>query len=417
MITDYKKIILIVLSLVLLLSLGNCTKRSNPVKPTPAQGKIWIISPEANSWESLQGNLIGDGSNKGVLIYTPPAYEDVAQARRKYPLLYLLHGFEGNQTTFNDIYNIKEVADRLVNSGEIQPMIIVMPDGSNQLGGSFYTNSVVEPVTLPYTGYYEDFIVKELMSYIDQNFRVKYNKEGQDILKDTTYKWNRAISGHSMGGYGALKIALDHDSLFGAASAMSAPLTFNGDGDSFLGILVWIPGIFAENNVIPGDSAAYAAMNPFAGHLSAKMFAMAAAFSPHSDFAGIDTSYRFLKNLGAGWGVDIPIDWNGEVVDWIWKKWLENDIQTKVDTMVKLGKVPFEDVEIYFDCADHDGLLLQYHAQIFHQTLQALGIPHTYQEYQGYDNYPAGHHNFIYDRLAEVLKFHSGSFPEPVEEE
>ena len=415
MITDYKKIILIVLSLVLLLSLGNCTKRTNPVKPTPAQGKIWIISP--TPWESLDGNLIGDGSNKGILIYTPPGYEDVAQARRKYPLLYLLHGFEGNQTTFKDIYNIKEVADRLVNSGEIQPMIIVMPDGSNQLGGSFYTNSVVEPAILPYTGYYEDFIVKDLMSYIDQNFRVKYNREGQDILIDTTYKWNRAISGHSMGGHGAFRIALDHDSLFGAASAMSAPLTFNGDGTSFLGILVWIPGIFAENNVIPGDSAAYAAMSPFAGHLSAKMFAMAAAFSPHSNSVVIDTSYRFLRNLGAGWGVDIPIDWNGEVVDWIWKKWLKNDIQTKVDTLVERGEVPFEDMEIYFDCAEHDGLLLQYHAQIFHQTLQALGIPHTYQEYQGYDNYPAGHHNFIYDRLAEVLKFHSRSFPEPVEEE
>lgn len=414
MITDYKKIILIVLTLVLLLSLGNCTKRTNPVKPTPAQGEIWIISAEANSWESLEGNLIGDGSNKGILIYTPPGYNDVAQARRKYPLLYLLHGFEGNQTTFKDIYNIKEVADRLVNSGEIQPMIIVMPDGSNQLGGSFYTNSVVEPATLPYTGYYEDFIVKELMSYIDQNLRVKYNKEGQDILKDTTYKWNRAISGHSMGGYGAFKIALDHDSLFGAASAMSAPLTFNGDGTSFLGIRVWIPGIFAENNVIPGDSAAYAAMSPFAGPLSAKMFAMAAAFSPHSDFAGIDTSYRFLKNLGAGWGVDIPIDWNGEVVDWIWNKWLKNDVHTK---LLNQGANAFENMDIYFDCADHDGLLLQYHAQIFHQSLQTLGIAHTYQEYQGYDNYPAGHHNFIYDRLAEVLKFHSRSFPEPVVEE
>ena len=102
------------------------------------------------------------------------------------------------------------------------------------------------------------------------------------------------------------------------------------------------------------------------------------------------------------------------MVDWIWEKWLENDVHTK---LLNQGANAFEDMDIYFDCADHDGLLLQYHAQIFQQTLQTLGIAHTYQEYQGYDNYPAGHHNFIYDRLAEVLKFHSGSFPEPVEEE
>lgn len=412
---DYKKVLLIFLSLILLLSSGNCTKRTNPVKQAPAQGKVWIVPPITS--EALSGNLIGDPIARGIMVYTPPGYEDLAQARIKYPVLFLLHGFGGDQGTFRNIYNIREVADGLVNRGEIQPMIIVMPDGSNQLGGSFYVNSVVEPITLPYTGYYEDFIVKDVMSYVDKNFRVKYNKEGQEILKDTTYKWNRAISGHSMGGYGAFKIATDHDSLFSAVSAMSAPFTFEGNGTDFYGILEWIDGVFAENGVTPGDSASYAAMNPTAGHLSAKIFAMAAAFSPHSNFTGIDTSYRFLKDLGEGWGVDIPIDWNGQVVDWIWKKWLENDIKTKVDTLVNRGEDPFEEMEIYFDCADHDGLLLQHHAQIFHQTLTAYGIDHTYYEYQGYDNYPAGHHNFIYDRLAEVLKFHSRSFPELEEEE
>ncbi len=409
--TDYKKILLIFFSLILLLPLGNCTKRTNPTKPIPAQGKVWVVPPITS--DALKGNLIDDPIAKGFVIYTPPGYDDIAQARRKYPCLFLLHGFGGDQTTFRDIYNIKEVADRLINNKEIQPMIIVMPDGSNQFGGSFYTNSVVKPINLPYTGYYMDLIVKDVMTYIDKNFRVRYNKEGQEILKDTTYKWNRAISGHSMGGYGAFKIALDHDSLFSSVSAMSAPLTFEGDGTKFKGILEWIDGVFAENGVIPGDSAAYSAMIPTAGPLSTKMFAMAAAFSPHSSSAVIDSSYRFLKDLGEGWGVDLPIDWNGEVVNWIWAKWLENDIQTKV---LKKGQNAFKDMDIYFDCADHDGLLLQYHAQIFHQSLQTLGIAHIYQEYQGYDNYPAGHHNLIYDRLTEVLKFHSSCFPEPEEE-
>jgi S-formylglutathione hydrolase FrmB len=113
--------------------------------------------------------------------------------------------------------------------------------------------------------------------------------------------------------------------------------------------------------------------------------------------------------------VDIPVDWNGELVDWIWERWLENDVQTKLLSLLEQGETPFEDMEIYFDCANQDELLLQYHARIFQQLLAGSGINHIYREYQGYDNYPAGHHNLIYDRLAEVLKFHSGCFPEPEE--
>jgi S-formylglutathione hydrolase FrmB len=418
---DYCKILFIIsLSLVVLLAAGGCTKRTNPVKASPPQGKIWDVPPI--TFTSLEGNLVGDVAIKKVFVYTPPGYEDPDQARTKYPVLYLLHGFGGNATTFGEIYNLIQVADELINRGEIQPMIIVMPDGSStNFVGSFYTNSIVLPDTASYTGYYENYIVNDLMSYIDITYRARQNKEGQDVLRDSTYKDNRGISGHSMGGYGAFKIALDHDSLFCSVSAMSAPLAFNGDGTDFLGILEWIDGVFAENGVAKGDSAGYKGMSPLAGHLSAKMFAMAAAFSPHThlDYSSRpprDTTYRFLQELG-GWGVDIPIDWNGEVVDWVWNRWLNNDINTQVQALITDGETPFEEVEIYFDCADHDGLLLQYQAQVFDQALTSNGIVHNYQEYQGYDNYPAGHNNFIYDRLAEILKFHSRCFPEPEEEE
>jgi S-formylglutathione hydrolase FrmB len=410
---DYKNRLIVPLSLILLLSIGSCTKRSNPLRVSYPEGTMWKTSITSGA---LQGNLLGDPEVRWVFVYTPPGYSDLEEARTKYPALFLLHGYGGNETTFRDIYNLKEIADDLINRGEIQPMIIVMPDGSNQLGGSFYSNSVVLPANLPYTGYYEDYIVDDLMAFVDTSFRVRFNKKGKDIVRgDSTYKWNRAISGHSMGGYGAFKIALDYDSLFSSVSAMSAPLTFRGDGTNFLGILEWTDGVFAENGITKGDSAGYRRMSPDAGPLSAKMFAMAAAFSPHSSFAKIDTTYRFLKELGTGYGVDIPIDWNGRVVDWIWQKWLQNDVQTQVLNLVGQGENPFEDMEIYFDCADLDELLLQYHAQIFHQTLQTLGINHTYREYPGYNNYPAGHHNFIYDRLAEILKFHSRSFPQPEE--
>jgi S-formylglutathione hydrolase FrmB len=74
-------------------------------------------------------------------------------------------------------------------------MIIVMPDGSNRFGGSFYTNSYT-------TGNWEDFIVYELPEYIDANYRSIPKSE------------SRGIAGHSMGGYGALKIAMKHPDIF-----------------------------------------------------------------------------------------------------------------------------------------------------------------------------------------------------------
>jgi len=414
---NHKKTLAVCLSLILLLGIFGCSRRSNPVSPVAPEGRIWKT---AITSQSLQGNLLGDPVIRWVFVYTPPRYSDPEEARTKYPVLFLLHGYGGDETTFRDIYNLKVLADDLINRGEIRPMIIAMPNASNKLGGSFYNNSIVLPASVAYAGYYKDYIVKDVMTFVDTSFRVIFNKKGKEILRDTTYKWNRAISGHSMGGYGALRIGLDADSLFSSVSAMSAPMTFGGNGSDFLGILEWVDGVFAENGITKGDSAGYRSMSPLAGPLSAKMFAMAGAFSPHTDrppgTGSRDTTYRFLKELG-GWGVDIPIDWNGEVVDWIWQRWLENDIQTRVLTFLDQGRTPFEDVELYFDCADHDGLLLQYHAQIFHQTLEGLGIGHTYRQYQGYNYYPAGHHNFIYDRLAEVLRFHSRHFPQPEEEE
>ena len=166
---DYKKALIYVLSLALLLSLGGCTERSNPLRVSYPEGAIWKTSITS---DALQGNLLGDPEIRWVFVYTPPGYSDLEQARTKYPVLFLLHGYGGNESTFRDVYNVKETADDLINRGEVQPMIIVMPDGSNQLGGSFYSNSVVMPANLPFTGYYQNYIVNDLMTFVDTSFRV-----------------------------------------------------------------------------------------------------------------------------------------------------------------------------------------------------------------------------------------------------
>ena len=69
------------------------------------------------------------------------------------------------------------------------------------------------------------------------------------------------------------------------------------------------------------------------------------------------------------------------------------------------------DLDIYLDCGNQDQFSLDEGVKAFSQLLSLYGKSHTYIEYSGYPGVPAGHDTFIYDRLVEVLKFHSDNFP------
>ena len=145
---------------------------------------------------SLEENLVEESTNLSVGVYLPPGYEK--ESNKRYPVLYWLHGFSGWKNTSGKAGWDQEAVitiNKLIESDAVEPMIIVMPDGSNRFGGSFYTNSYT-------TGNWEDFIVYELPEYIDTHYRT--------IPKSKS----RGIAGHSMGGYGALKIAMKHPDVF-----------------------------------------------------------------------------------------------------------------------------------------------------------------------------------------------------------
>ena len=132
-------------------------------------------------------------------IYLPPSYEE---STKKYPVLYLLHGYTDNENTWLDNAFVNQVADQKILSKEIDEMIIVMPNGGlkwfvNQPNGDFN---------------YEDMFVKEFIPYIEKTYRVKANKR------------HRAISGLSMGGYAALGYAMRHPDIFATCVAYSAAI-------------------------------------------------------------------------------------------------------------------------------------------------------------------------------------------------
>ena len=113
----------------------------------------------------------------------------------KVPVVYLLHGAYGNYTDWTSKTN------GLENFCDINNMIIVCPDGGYN---SWYFDSPIDSTYL-----YETYISNELISFIDNNYHTKKNKE------------NRAISGLSMGGHGALYIAFRNSEVFGSAGSMS----------------------------------------------------------------------------------------------------------------------------------------------------------------------------------------------------
>lgn len=393
--------------------LVNCGRRENPVRTTYPFHEPWELRSPEGGFVGLQDNILGDPPVRWVYVYLPPQYDrdkHFPLLGRGFPVLYLLHGFRGDYSTFVDMYKVQQIADRLIAEKEIQPMIIVMPDGWNSLGGSFYTNSDL-------IGRYEDYIVNEVMPIIDTTFHTvaKKDPDTREVVADRRYK---AIGGHGMGGYGAFKMALHHDTtLFQSVSGMSPFLSF----ESFL-TEEMIDSVFSENGISEDDSSdsSYQTINPWTDSLhpdksiTQLIFAMAAAFSPHdpNDTDPDDPYFFKLLNIGEErYGVDLPFDSTRTISPGseIWNRWMfYHDIKT---LFTKNPGGGFGELKIYIDCGDFDQLKLYEGARAFAQHLSLSGIEHTYVEYPGYENYPAGHMNFIYDRLPEILKFHSRHFP------
>ncbi len=165
-------------------------------------GKIIQVSIQS---KALENNLLGDSSKKNILVYLPPNYGK--NLHNRYPVLYLLHGFGGqigakSWFSMDSIVQLSRI-NRMISDKIIRPFIIVMPDGHNKLGGAFYTNSIA-------TGNWEDYVYQEVVKLIDSSFRTIPSQE------------SRGIAGHSMGGYGALKIAMKHPDVFSSVYASSA---------------------------------------------------------------------------------------------------------------------------------------------------------------------------------------------------
>ena len=173
--------------------------------PTPTPIPV-IVSLKTIPAPSLKANLVNEPDERAIRIYLPPSY---LHSNLHYPVVYFLPGFGSESDGSEDFFHVEDLTS-LMSNGQIKEMIIVVPNGTNVLHGSFYVNS-------PVTGHWEDFITKDVVDYIDSNYRTIPSPEG------------RGIGGHSMGGFGAFNLAMRHPDIFGASYSLS-PTFFDENG-------------------------------------------------------------------------------------------------------------------------------------------------------------------------------------------
>lgn len=223
---------------------------------------------------SLKGNLLSDPTEQPIYLYLPPGYEG---STKRYPTLYLLHGFTSNSSVWiNGQYQgmkLQTLMDDSIKNGKVREMIVVAANGSNAYKGSFYTNSVV-------TGNWEDFIVRDLVNYVDTNYRTIRRAE------------SRGIAGHSMGGYGSVMLGMKHPDIFGAVYALS-PCCLAIEADMGEANSAW-SGVLQ----LTSKDQLNGTPRTFAQFYYSAMIALSAAFSPNPNRTPFFVDFPFESKSG-----------------------------------------------------------------------------------------------------------------------
>ena len=284
------------------------------------------------------------GVDKHYLVYLPAGYD--ADPTRRWPVVYMLNGLGGDETNWTEGGKLAEAADAIHLEA-----LVVMVDGDS----GFYANSVTAPdydhcmsTPPPFqpeepgdrycvkSANYEDYVTRDVIGHVDATYRTIADRRG------------RGIGGLSMGGFGALQLAMRHADLFASTASHS-------------GVDVLLYG------------------------------------GPHPYVPGQVT---FLEDTSTIWSEVEPI---GAWVRRIFGKDLAN--WQAHDPAFLAKDLKDGELAIYLDCGTEDDFLLHDGAQYLHDLLTERGITHTF--FLG----PGGHDfGFWADRIDDSLAFHAAAF-------
>jgi len=271
------------------------------------------------------------GVTKHYLVYLPPSY--ASEPTRRFPVAYYLHGHSGSEADWVSLAGIDVIADSLVAAG-MPEMILVMPDGDD----GWYTNWVrprsyeecasgagsdrAASTFCVRTPRYDDYIAGDVVRHIDSTYRTMADRR------------HRGIAGLSMGGYGAVMLAVGHPDLFAAAASHSGVL-----------------------------SPLYRGRHPFA--------------APVQYLSSIDS---VQAAWGGMWASVAPAFGNAIA------SWEARDPAHRIRTLKTAGdSIP----ALFVDVGAEDGLVDQ--SRAFHAELTSMGIAHAYAEWPGQHNWKYWH--------------------------
>ena len=148
------------------------------------------------------------GRDMAYSIYLP---DGAGSAAGPLPVIYLLHGLGGSERDWPNVGRAGKTADRLIAAGKLRPIAIVMPDGED----GWYVDST----SYGGPGEYETYIHRDLQTHVEKTYRI-----GGDRSR-------RAIAGLSMGGFGALRLALKYPRHYAAAVSLSGAIVEDATPD------------------------------------------------------------------------------------------------------------------------------------------------------------------------------------------
>jgi S-formylglutathione hydrolase FrmB len=297
--------------------------------------------------EALAQNPLGDPATRPVAIYLPPEYDP--QGSRRYPVLYVLHGYTGDVAALISSRpwetNVLQWGDRLMRERRMPAAIIALVDGFTRLGGSQYVDSV-------HNGRYATYTTRDVVGHMDAGYRTIPSEGG------------RAVVGKSSGGFGAMHLVLERPGVFAAFASHS--------GDSYFRY-AHLPAFATVHRMLETydfDIAAYVAafeLKPKRSHAeytTMEMLAYTAAYSPRSATA---------------FDLDLPFDRaTGALREDVFARWLAFDPAERVAT----HRAELERLRLrYLDCGRRDEYNLDIGSRVVAARIRDLGLTVRHEEF------------------------------------
>ncbi len=170
------------------------------VPPVVAGAKPVTVEHIKIHGAALEGNLGAEAVDRDAFVFLPPSYKK--DRHRRYPVVYALHGYSIGAEQWTHEIRVPQTIEGAFAQGAHE-MIVVLPDSKTTFGGSMYSSSAT-------SGDFEKYVAHDVVSYMDAHYRTIPNRLA------------RGLVGHSMGGYGAVRIGMKHPDVFGSLYAMSA---------------------------------------------------------------------------------------------------------------------------------------------------------------------------------------------------